>query len=174
IQVSVIAQTEYFPYYSDQTLSAIAIPYEGDKVVMYIFLPNERHGLSTLEKTFTAKKLFRIIRNMKRTHVDVILPKFRLEKKTDLQRALNRLGIIDGFGEEANFTGICSAPLSLSTLIHEAVSESGTKGTTNVEEFKWKFIPISSSEPAEFIADHPFLFAILHDDTLLFIGHFRG
>uniref|UniRef100_A0A914RNZ1 Serpin domain-containing protein n=1 Tax=Parascaris equorum TaxID=6256 RepID=A0A914RNZ1_PAREQ len=55
------------------------------------------------------------------------------------------------------------------------VNERGTKAATNgASKFEWNFIPVTTSLPIQFIADHPFLFAILCDDTLLFLGRFRG
>lgn len=68
-----MAQSNYFDYYSDRMVSAIALPYKDGKVFMYIFLPNDKYGLIAFEKTLTAKKMYRIIRNMKKAYIDVSL-----------------------------------------------------------------------------------------------------
>uniref|UniRef100_A0A0M3HRI5 SERPIN domain-containing protein n=1 Tax=Ascaris lumbricoides TaxID=6252 RepID=A0A0M3HRI5_ASCLU len=122
-KVSVMAQSNYFDYYSDRMVSAIALPYKDGKVFMYIFLPNDKYGLIAFEKTLTAKKMYRIIRNMKKAYIDLVLPRFRLGRKFDLASALNRMGVTDAFVDEANFTGICKELLFMSNLIHKAVTE---------------------------------------------------
>uniref|UniRef100_A0A915BRV7 Serpin domain-containing protein n=1 Tax=Parascaris univalens TaxID=6257 RepID=A0A915BRV7_PARUN len=164
-KVSVMAQSNYFDYYSDRTVSAIALPYKDGKVFMYIFLPKDKYGLIAFEKTLTVKKMYRIIRSMKKAYVDLVLPRFRMERKFDLASALNRMGVIDAFIGEANFTGMCEELLFMSNLIHKAVTEvneRGTKAATNgASKFEWNFIPVTTSLPIQFIADHPFLFAIL-------------
>lgn len=68
---------------------------------------------------------------MSYTHVEVFLPKFKLEEDYDLKSLLQRLGIVDAF-EETKADLSAMAPernLCVSKFVHKSVVEVNEKGT---------------------------------------------
>lgn len=51
------------------------------------------------------------------------MPKFKLKKRSNMINILQRLGIIDAFTDNADFTGITNEKISVGQFIHEAFIE---------------------------------------------------
>lgn len=63
--------------------------------------------------------------------VDLAVPKFSVRVRSELVKALTALGITDAFADNADFSGISSAPLTINKVLHKAwlkVDERGTEG----------------------------------------------
>lgn len=50
-----------FPYYENEELQVLGLPYVGDEVLMYIVLPQQQFGLADVEKKLTGKQLLAYI-----------------------------------------------------------------------------------------------------------------
>ncbi|XP_075968681.1 leukocyte elastase inhibitor-like isoform X2 [Anarhichas minor] len=156
--------------------------YEGKELSMLIFLPDEIEddttGLEKLERELTYEKFVEWTRSdmMRRTEVEVKLPRFKMEETYNLKDVLTSMGMVDAFDVTgSDFSGMSPAnDLVLSQVVHKAFVEVNEEGT-EAAAATGAFISVTSIMiPATFIADHPFLFFIRHNPTMsvLFAGRY--
>ncbi|XP_058482372.1 leukocyte elastase inhibitor-like isoform X1 [Solea solea] len=160
----------------------LEMPYEGKDLSMFIILPNDIEddttGLEKLEKELTYEKFVEWTHPdlMGQTEIEVRLPRFKMEETYDMNDVLKSMGIVDAFDlTKSDFSGMSPATnLVLSKVVHKAfleVNEEGTEAAAaTAAVISERFIMI----PEVFIADHPFLFFILHktEKSVLFVGRF--
>eukprot|EP01018_Ginkgo_biloba_P024080 Gb_00302 [translate_table: standard] len=153
----------------------LRLPYsqggDGRSFAMYIILPNERNGLSNLEKKMDLNFLQTELRL-----VDVglfKLPRFKISFGFELPEILKEMGLVLPFSEgAADFSGMADSPLYISNAFHKAFTEVNEEGT---EAAAGTVIALAQcAYPVEdFVADHPFMFVIKEDESgvVLFVGH---
>ncbi|NWU75498.1 SERP3 protein, partial [Onychorhynchus coronatus] len=121
-----------------EAFSVVELPYLGEKLSMFLVLPNhKRTPLSQIESHLSAKDITLWANSLKRTKMDIFLPRFSIQSLFDLKTVFAALGIRDAFDPiTANFKGISDQDsLYISEAIHKAeieITEDGTKasGTT--------------------------------------------
>lgn len=115
---------------------------------------------------------------MREAHVDLHLPRFKVEESYDLKDTLRNMGMVDLFNGDADLSGMTgSRGLMVSEVLHKAfveVTEEGAEAaaaTAVVTEFS---SPLLTNE--EFHCNHPFLFFIRQNKTnsILFFGRFSS
>ncbi|NXX87263.1 SERP3 protein, partial [Urocolius indicus] len=156
-----------------EDFSVVELPYLGEKVSMFLLLPShKRTSLSQIESHLSAKTITLWTSSLKRTKMDIFLPRFSIQSLFDLKTVFSALGIRDAFDPiTANFKGISEQDsLYVSEAIHKAeieITEDGTKasGATAMVLLKRSRTPI-------FKADRPFTFFLREANTgsVLFIG----
>ncbi|XP_033916046.1 serpin E3 [Melopsittacus undulatus] len=156
-----------------EAFSMVELPYLGEKLSMFLVLPSHRRtSLSQIESHLSAKNITIWASSLKRTKMDIFLPRFSIQSLFDLKRVFSALGIRDAFDPiTANFKGISEQDnLYISEAIHKAeieITEDGTKasGATAMVLLKRSRMPI-------FKADRPFTFFLREANTgsVLFIG----
>ncbi|KAM6416373.1 serpin E3 [Pluvialis apricaria] len=156
-----------------EAFSVVELPYLGEKLGMFLVLPShKRTSLSQIESHLSAKTINLWANSLKRTKMDIFLPRFSIQSLFDLKTVFSALGIRDAFDPiTANFKGISEqGSLYISEAIHKAeieVTEDGTKasGATAMVLLKRSRTPI-------FKADRPFTFFLRQANTgsVLFIG----
>ncbi|MCP9259400.1 Serpin B9 [Dirofilaria immitis] len=151
----------YFPYYEDDNIQVLGIPYSGDEIHLYIVLPQKQSGLLDIEKNLTGKRLLDYIQSCIETQIQVEMPKFKIEKKVELVNSLKEMGMNDAFTSAANFTGITDLPLYINAVLHKSfieVNEEGTEATSaSAIEMRLRSAPITFAPIKLFHADHPYL-----------------
>jgi len=136
---------------------------------MVIDLPKHANTPFLTESDFVGA-----FRSMKQTHVDVDLPKFKIESSfsDSVKEALKKLGFQRAFGSHADFPGFGGA--SIDKIIHKTVIDVNEKGTTAaaVTAIEMNRMAIIADEPRKFIADHPFSFYLWDEssEVMLFMG----
>lgn len=164
-----------FNYGENSKAKIIELPYKGNDLSMYIVLPKD-NNIKEFETEFTVNDYTELKNEMDSTvNVDILIPKFKFETKTELSDSFVEMGVVDAF-RQANFSGISNNPLKVSEVIHQTfidVKEEGTEaaaatgvGMTVGMDFSW------DSKQREFKADHPFMFFIEDRRTkcILFMG----
>ena len=179
--VDMMNTTASFPLYVDRNFAAIELPYanqtpEGPRLNMVIILPKDRNGLAQIEKDLALGRWSSWLGQMKMRLVDLSLPKFKIEQRTELTELLEVMGMKLAFTPQANFSGISGHPdLYISKVIHQTfinVDEKGTEAAVatgvvmNLTSFHEEDLPYA------FVADHPFWFAIYDSSTkaIIFMG----
>ena len=115
---------------------------------------------------------------MREDDVEAYIPKFRLEEHCGLKTILTSMGMGDAFSQgQANFTGMSEKnDLFLSEVFHQAsvdVNEEGTEAAAGTGAI---VTGRTGHGGPQFVADHPFLFLIVHKITksILFLGRFAS
>ncbi|VDM21855.1 unnamed protein product [Wuchereria bancrofti] len=174
IQIPMMTNSIKAPYYEDNLVQVIKLPYTHTKIEMVFILPKARFGLSNVLAKLTGEDLFKYINDTKRSSVTVIIPKFQVEEKLDLKDALQKIGITDIFSAASNFRELVNTtvPVSVGKIMHAGFIEIDEKGTESTAVTVVDLINRSASQH-RFVADHPFLFAIVNNlETVLFIGQY--
>lgn len=163
-------------YYENHLFKMVRLPYKGEKQSMIVVLPNDHKQLAEVEQSINTD----YFRNVRYEGPEVILelPKFKLEKSLGLNGYLKAMGMSQAFRAGANFGKMTpSNDLYISTAVHKAFIEIDEKGTeaaaaTAIVMSIESVEPSSPPPPKQFIADHPFLFYIIDDETqaVLFMG----
>ncbi|XP_043645606.1 serine protease inhibitor 42Dd isoform X6 [Drosophila teissieri] len=156
---------------------ALELPYKDSDLSMLIVLPNTKTGLPALEEKLRLTTLSQITQALHETRVVLKLPRFKAEFQVELTEVFQELGMSRMFTDQAQFGKMLQSPeqLKVSAIIHKAfieVNEEGTEAAaaTGIAVRRKRAI-ISLEESIEFFADHPFTYAVVHQEDLpLFWG----
>lgn len=168
-----------FRYSSYDTFKVAEIPYEGNHVSFVVFLPNEKEGISNVEKKLTSNftlSVFEKLRSSRKPELDLKLPKFKQEASFELSKTLES-DMPSAFSDTlADFSGIDGKRgLKISKILHKAfieVNEEGAQAaaaTAVVMTTRSMALPI---KPTLFHVNRPFIFMIKENSTgvILFYG----
>jgi serpin B len=175
---------EYLRFARKEGWKALELPYKGGQMSMLLVLPDKVDGVAALESTLTAPGLDAIVKSLASTKVIVSLPKFQVDPPGSLPlgETLASMGMPVAFDRQrADFTGIANPPapqdrLVIAEVFHKAfvkVDEKGTEAAAATAVLMERAGAAPPREPpAEFKADHPFLFFIRDNQSglLLFMG----
>ena len=171
---------EHFAYMDNGEIKGITLPYDGDKVVMKVFMPTADDGdinklfdkLSNEEK----QKLIDSLDDASNVEIDTLqLPKFTDEQSIDgLDDILKNMGIQSAYSESADFSKIADG-IAVSSVNHKAkviVDENGTKAAAETDIMIKETAMMPSEETYNFIVDKPFVYVIEDQSTgmILFMG----
>lgn len=168
-------QTDYFKYYADADVTAIELPYAGNKMSMIIAMP-AAGNFAAFESSITPSSLNSLISGMTSTNISLAMPKFEIEfTMGEIKGKLTDMGMADAFNSLlADFSGITGGrDLLISDIIHKAVikvEETGTEAAAvTVIVMEALCIP---EPPVEVSLNRPFLFFIRDMETgaILFMG----
>jgi serpin B len=174
-------QFGHLKYDGEKQLKLLAIPYQSNELSMVVLLPDEQAGLADLEKHLSAGGVKEWMRKLKYQDVQLTLPKFQMTAGFRLEKSLAGMGMPLAFSPPspgvagADFSGIDGRKdLYLSAVIHKAfvdVNEEGTEAAAATAVVPALPGPVGM-EPAQFVADHPFVFLIRDNRTesILFMG----
>lgn len=177
LKVQLMHQQDRFGYYETELYQVIELPYQGRDESMIIWLPKKAERLGELEKSLTSRGLADVLEKLKRTEVDLYLPRFKVNATLSLVDVLAELGMKQAFTPSANFKGITDESLWISAVIHQALVEVDEVGTeaaaaTAIIAVTAAAPPSEPVKPVLFRADHPFVFAIRNQASgdILFLG----
>jgi serpin B len=172
VDVQMMHTLAELPYAKGSGYEAVELPYAGRQLAMLVIVPDD---LAAFEAGLDGQALAAITDGLHAERVAVAFPRFGIETKLDLNRALAAMGMPLAFDERrADFSGITpAADLYISGVIHQAnidVDEEGTEasaatavimGTTSMPP-----------PPIPMTVDRPFLFALRDVQTgaILFLG----
>uniref|UniRef100_A0A3Q2ZRS5 Serpin peptidase inhibitor, clade E (nexin, plasminogen activator inhibitor type 1), member 3 n=1 Tax=Kryptolebias marmoratus TaxID=37003 RepID=A0A3Q2ZRS5_KRYMA len=151
---------------SEQRYTVLELPYLGRSLNLQVVLPSDRKTpLSVLESQLTARHLAAWATGLRRTKMDIFLPRFRMQNRFNLRSVLLAMGVSDAFNPTAaDFTGISvEEGLYVSDAFHEVkieVTEDGTKAAAATA-----MVLLKRSRAPVFKADRPFLFLLRQVNT---------
>jgi serine protease inhibitor len=179
IKVPLMRRSGYYPYHEESGFQAVRLPYQGNRVGMYIFLPSKRSGLPGFMHTLTSTEWGHWMWGFTETDGLVGLPRFKFEHCVNLNPILASLGMSEVFDpERALFDGISLPPprLYIGQAIHRALVEVNEEGTEAAAATAFAFDSAARHSPKprvfQMILDRPFFFAIRddHSNMILFMG----
>ncbi|NXR15109.1 SERP3 protein, partial [Semnornis frantzii] len=81
-----------------ENFSVVELPYLGEKLSMFLVLPShKRTSLSQIESHLSAKTITIWASSLRRTKVDIFLPRFSVHSLFDLKTVFSALGIREAF-----------------------------------------------------------------------------
>jgi serine protease inhibitor len=167
--VKFMNQTGAFPYFEDDQLQSILLPYEGNKMGMLIVLGKDNTNPLSSNDQFIS-----ILDALQNSSVSLKMPKVDIATSMKLNDSLIALGLSDPFDSNlADFSRLAQADLYIGKVLHKArliVDEEGIEAaaaTTVIIDVT--SIPTSDHE---MVVDHPFQVFIvdLENKMILFNG----
>lgn len=181
--VPTMHKSEHFRFAATDGVKVLEMPYVGGEVVMTFVLPDAPAGLEAVEQRLSPATLDAWLGALKPEQVVVSLPKFEIDPASSLSLGdmLKALGMPLAFDRsQADFTGIADPPspadrLFISSVFHKAfvkLDEKGTEAAAATAVVMARAGSAMPMNPAEFKADHPFLFLLRHvpSGAILFMG----
>jgi serine protease inhibitor len=163
-----------YQYYEDKGFQAVSLPYGGERLSMYVFLPEQRAGLAAFEQKLSDATWNGWMRQFRKTEGTIALPRFKLEYEVTLNQALQALGMAAAFSRQANFAGMSAGALKIDEVRHKTfveVNEEGTEAAavTAVTMMRASFVP---KRTFRMVVDRPFFCAIRDNQSgaILFMG----
>ncbi|KAH8391229.1 hypothetical protein KR215_009233 [Drosophila sulfurigaster] len=173
VQVETMWTLQHFNYAEVRSLDAkvVELPYQNSEFSMLLVLPNRKDGLRALQQSLSGKNLLSELGEMSQHKVEVQLPKFSVTFGLSLEQPFKQLGITTMFSRSGDFGNMYRMFVShfINSVEHKAhveVSEAGLEQPIESGVLKSLF-----SRNKKFEADHPFVFAIKHKDSIVFMGH---
>lgn len=179
-ELPMMSQSGSYFYYKGKDFQSVALPYGSGRVSMYVFLPDEQKGLEQFEKDLTPANWDVWMRSFQVTPGDLMLPRFKLEWESRLNKALIDLGMAEAFDPtRADFSQMMKVSsgnkLFISEVRQKSLCEVNEEGTVAAAVTSVVIGVGSVQAPRErFVmkVDRPFFFAIRDNQTgvLLFMG----
>ncbi len=175
-QAYFMSKRDTFPYFEDENMQVLEMPYAEGNFSMMMILPAEGNELVQVEESLDAICFFRLTRQVRPTAVELHLPRFDAQTKVDLEETLASMGMTDAFADYADFSGMTGQrDLKIDKVIHQAMIEVAEKGTEAAAATAVVAIRKSAVEQDAytiFHADRPFLFFIKDNEhqSILFAG----
>jgi serpin B len=177
--IPMMSKSRTFTYQHGTNYQAVRLPYKGENLAMYVFLPDANSSLEKLLSTIDGDIWQQITKpGFIQKDGDLMLPKFKIEYSLELTRPLQKLGMRTAFDmDNANFSGIASEPgLHISAALQKTfveVKEEGTEAAA-VTALAVAAGCMEGPPPKRFtmIVDRPFLLLIEENQTgtILFMG----
>ena len=164
--VKMMSQQETFPYYNDNKVQFVSLPYEGGRYRMNIFLPDEGTKVGDYVAGMDWEKYQAIIADASAQEVLLKMPRFKTEyKNSELVKTMQDLGMTEATSDKANFGNMSSDPLQIGLIIHQSfisVDEAGTEAAaaTVVGMKVSASSPQAPKKPIEMTVDRPFFYTI--------------
>ena len=153
-----------------QNVGILKLPYEGNRLAMYILMPNKGHDLSEAQELINDNLNFDEILEPK-TLTDLKMPKFKIESSYELESSLKNLGLTSIFdAANADLTGLNVDPnaksLHVDKIVQKAFIEVNEEGTEAAAATGMLMKTTSIRMPQkEMILNKPFLFYIKDQKT---------
>ena len=130
VQVPTMHATDSYRYMQSDGYQVLELPYAGNRLVMDVLLPSAGSGPAGLDVSQLPADLNGWLQGLTSQQVEVSLPKFQMTTQFNLNQPLEALGMTDAFSRQADFSGISTNPLYISSVVHKAfidVDETGTE-----------------------------------------------
>ncbi len=171
-----MVKRDTFPYFEDENMQVLEIPYAGGAFSMMAILPSAGIDLARLEESLDALCFFRLTRQVRPSAVELRLPRFGAQSRIDLEETLASMGMTDAFTDYADFSGMTGQrDLKIDKVIHQAmieVAEKGTEAAAATAVVAIRKTAMEQDDHTVFDANRPFLFFIKDNQhqSILFAG----
>jgi serine protease inhibitor len=174
--IPMMTQRKTLAYRQGSGYQAVRLPYEGENLAMYIFLPDADSGPQRILELLGGDAWERAIKpGFAFEEGSIVLPRFKVEYSVELRQPLRALGMKAAFDASiADFSGIAPR-LFISAARHKTfveVSEEGTEAAAVTGVGISLTALRQPSKPFEMIVERPFLFMIeeRRSGMIMFMG----
>jgi serine protease inhibitor len=175
-QVPMMSQHRKFGYQEGDDFQAVRLPYAGDRLRMYLFLPTAHSNPQKLLAGFNGNQWRdEILPRFSQREGTLVFPKFKLNYEVLLNQALESMGMRQAFSNRADFSAMADEPLYVSQVKQKsyvAVDEEGTEAAAVTTVTMRALAMRMPEKPFEMTVDRPFFFVIADGRTqsILFMG----
>lgn len=161
------ADKYHLAYDPDLKVGILKLPSSGGAAMLIVF-PDEDVDITSIDDELYANTYLDWVKKLKRTRLEVQLPRFSLLQSYSLKTVLPSLGVLDVFQGNADLSTLSkSQGLKLDEVLQKTaieVDETESLPETSTETF--------SSLPPRLTINRPFLFLVYHEVTmsLLLVG----
>jgi len=172
LQVNMMEQTNDFPYYEDEHLQCVEMPYGNMAFSMVAILPGNAMDIDQLIEYLDNETWLNMVNNLRERNVWLKLPRFKIECEIDLNEPVGNAGMklifVGGFSNISDIALFVSA-IKQKTFVE--VNEEGTEAAA-VTVISIGYGSAGTRTPVQFFANRPFLYLIKERSTgaILFIG----
>ncbi len=155
-----------------QGLQGTIKPYEGEDFSLVLLMPKEDKTLDETLENIDPQKLLEDIRLAEKADVQTTFPEFELSQEILLNESLQKMGMVDAFDGQADFSNMMDASLAISEVLQKTrieVNRTGTKAAA-VTSVEIKETAMIVQEEKEIIFDRPFLFILMNGDLPILMG----
>ncbi len=152
----------------------LELPYGQGNYVMDIILPNEGYTTYDIIPLLNSDDWNSWMEGMFNKEVELFMPRFKYEFKTELNDVLSAMGMKIAFDPyEADFSNISEQDLFISKVLHQTFIETNEEGTeaaaATVVMIEFTSVP---GGPLEVRLDRPFIYIIRETstNTIVFMG----
>lgn len=139
-----------------------------DGAAMLVVLPDEGVDISTVEEEVTGEKVRAWIQQLKKTKLEVQLPRFMLESSYTLNSALQSLDITQLFEDNADLSNMSGAKAKVTKVLHKVAMSADESSDSDVSGGGASGF---SSPPPRLTINRPFLFVVYQQSaTMLLMG----
>lgn len=173
----------YLPYLRGEGFQAVRLSYRQrpnenePQFSFYLFVPDEGRTVAWLREQWTPENWTKWWKSFKSTNGTILMPRFTLQKRYDLNNALSAMGMRSAFSDGADLRRMTvkETPLWIDTVVQEARVEVDEQGTRAAAASGAVMELSADLHPFTVVADRPFLFAIVHEPTgiVMFLGIVR-
>jgi serpin B len=170
-----MAQTDTVPYFSENGVQGIDLPYGKAGFSMTVILPPAGVDIDNVVSGLTREQWNGWTAKLVRKAVTINMPRFRINWRQSLTDVLSSMGMSLVFSDGADFTGIDRrGSLAVSDVLHVTfvqVDEEGTEAA-GVTVIGMTATAVREDGPAFMRLNRPFIFALRENQTgtILFIG----
>ncbi|VVC24384.1 Serpin domain,Serpin, conserved site [Cinara cedri] len=110
---------------------AVELVYKDENFSMIVILPDEDISLLQLVKNLQHNNLSMILNSLEQNHVDLYLPRFKIDYSTKLSTVLKKMGLISIFEWNANISSIFDPKknIHVKDITHKVTVEINEKGS---------------------------------------------
>ncbi|KAM9435161.1 serpin peptidase inhibitor, clade A (alpha-1 antiproteinase, antitrypsin), member 10a isoform 1-T2 [Clarias gariepinus] len=171
IQVPMMVRSDkyYLAYDPALKVGILKLPCT-DGTAMLVLLPDEEVDYTSVDEALTAEVFLRWVAKLKRTKLEVMLPRFSVEYSFSLKKSLTSLGFTKFQDTGADLSGISkTSELKLSEALQKVLVEVDEQGSSSAPSSSSLFM---ETLPPRLTFNRPFLFLIYHEATksLLHMG----
>nr|XP_033792035.1 alpha-1-antiproteinase-like [Geotrypetes seraphini] len=164
VRVPMMVRSGMYEIYTDAELhcTVVRLPYKGNALA-FLILPDEGK-LKQVEDALAEATIRKWESKLRRTSVELHVPKFSLSTKLDLKETFMKMGMTKVFSDEADLSGITGLPnLKVSEAVHKAVINVDEAGTTAAVVTINEIMPMSLPYLIKF--NSPFLMLVCYPNT---------
>jgi serine protease inhibitor len=147
-------------FYDGPAFKAVALPYIGEEVHFYAFLPGPNCSFKEILDSLAGEGWKEPIQRFRHEKIGLFLPKMKLESTVDLKESLSKIGVVEPFNSPfGDFSPMVlhTSPLSIVLMRHHIqvdVTETGTELVAHT------IVVANDTSPIELRFDAPFLVLI--------------
>ena len=131
-KVNTMKTRDKFNYYYDRSVQVIELPYTKDSMSAVIILPFEGKDINEYIRDLDDDKIHSYIKRMTEEVVDLELPKFTVEFSAELNKVLQKMGMVLAFKGTADFTNMIDGSARVNKVVQKtylSVDEHGTEAS---------------------------------------------